>query len=105
MVKMRSMIWTFVFVFGFLATAPVTWACSNLGPGKHVGVVRLTDPANGVLVIIDAESRRPIRFLTSGELLRKVHADDTVIVTFTTQENQFIANEIVVHLAKMNSMS
>lgn len=105
MVKIRAMVWVFVFVFGFLAAAPFTWACSNMGPGKHMGVVRSSDPVNGVLVIIDAESRRPIRFLSSGELLRKVHADDTVIVTFTTQKDRLIAKEIVVHLSKMNAVS
>ncbi|HIE65458.1 MAG: hypothetical protein ABGX83_01135 [Nitrospira sp.] len=105
MLKVRAMIWTLVFVFGLLAAAPSAWTCSSMGPGKHMGVVRTSDPLKGVLVIIDAESQHPIHFLTSGELLRKVHADDTVIVTFTTHEDQLIAKEIVVHLAKRNPMS
>lgn len=105
MPKVRAMIWTFVFVFGLLAAAPSVWACSNMGPGKHMGVVRTSDPVKGVLVIIDAESQRPIQFATSGELLRKVQTDDTVIVTFTTQEDQLIAKKIVVHLAKRNPVS
>jgi len=102
---MKATIWTFVFVFGLSAAVPGLWACSGLGPGKHMGVVRTSDSIKGVLVIIDAESQRPIRFLTSGELLRKVHTDDTVIVTFTSQEDQLIADEIVVHIARTNPMS
>jgi hypothetical protein len=105
MIKIRAMGWTFVFVFGLLAAAPIAWACSNMGPGKHVGVVKTSDSVKGVLVIIDAESQKPIRFLTASELLRKVQADDTVIVTFTTREDQLIAKEIVVHLAKRNPVS
>ncbi len=105
MLKMRSMVWTFVFVFGLLAAAPIAWACLNMGPGKHVGVVTKSDQVNGLLVIIDAESQKPIRFLSSGELLRKVNTDDTVIVTFTTHKDQLVAKEVVVHLAKRNPVS
>lgn len=105
MLKSRTAIWTFVFTTVLMSVAPTAWSCSNMGPGKHVGVVTTSDPGNGILVITDAETRKPIRFVSSGELLRQVDTDDTVIVTFTTHEGQLIAKEIVVHLSRTNPVS
>ncbi len=84
-----------------LLLAPV-WAaaCSNLGPDKHMGMVTLVDPLKGTLSLMDAETKNTIVFLTGEELLKKIHVNDQVVVTFETDKNQHVAKDIVVHASK-----
>ena len=84
-----------------LLLAPV-WAaaCSNLGPDKHMGIVTLVDPLKGTLSLMDAETQKTIAFVTGEELLKKVHVNDRIVVTFETDKDQHVAKEIVVHASK-----
>ncbi|MFQ5779574.1 MAG: hypothetical protein ACE5HN_02155 [Nitrospiria bacterium] len=104
MMKKRWAKWVIIIALGIFAAAPISWACSNLGPGKHMGVIRSIDPIGGVLVLIDAETRKPIRFLTSDDLLKTVKVNDTVVVVFKNEKGRLVARDIVVHLGETGSL-
>ena len=72
-------------------------ACANLGPGKHMGVVKMIDPIKGVFTLVDAETRRSIRFRINDDLLKKVKISNTIVVTYQAGKDGLVAKEIVVH--------
>lgn len=71
-------------------------ACSSMGPDKHVGVVKAVEAPNGALVLVDAETGKPIRFIASAKLLEGVKVNDKAVVTFKTEGEKLLAKEIVV---------
>lgn len=97
--KITAVKWAAAFVLfsalGF-GWGPVS-ACSNLGPEKHMGIVKFVDPAKGTMSLIDAESQQMLTFVAEGDVLNKVNMNDTIVVTFEKKETQLIAKEIVVH--------
>ncbi len=96
-IQMKCVVWIIAVLFGASSGSALSLACSNLGAGKHMGVVRMIDPIKGALSIIDAETRRPITFVTGENSLKSVHVNDTVVITFERDKDQLIAKEIVVH--------
>jgi len=97
-VRLSMVFGFFVVLLGLSAGEAKVSACSNLGPGKHMGIVQIIDPIQGTFTIVDAETRRPVLFETAEALLKKVKIDDTIVVTYLkTEKNQFIAKDIVVH--------
>jgi len=94
----RVLLVFFVALLGLSVERSQVLACSNLGPGKHMGVVKMIDPIQGVFSIVDAETRRSVRFETEEKLLKTIHVDDTIVVRYLkTEKGPFIAKEIVVH--------
>ena len=76
-----------------LWTGPLS-ACSSMGPGKHVGVVQAVQIDKGILMLIDAETGKPIAFSASPELLQKTRAQEKVIMTFKTEGARLVAQNI-----------
>ncbi|MFQ5587469.1 MAG: hypothetical protein ACE5F7_01400 [Nitrospiria bacterium] len=72
-------------------------ACSSLGSEKHMGVVKFVDPGKGTMSLIDAETQKVLTFVSKKDLLKKVHMNDTIVVTFEKKDTQLIAKAIVVH--------
>jgi len=72
------------------------WACSSMGPDKHMGVVKTVGPAEGALVIIDAETGKPIQFTASSKLLEGVRVNDKAVVTFKMEGDRLLAEKIEV---------
>ena len=88
----------FIVLFGVSIGSNLVSACSNLGPGKHMGVVKMIDSVKGAFTLVDAETRRPVRFMIGEDLLKTVKINDTIVVTYhQTEKGQFVAKEIVVH--------
>lgn len=79
-----------------LSTGGVVWACSNMGPDKHVGMVKAIDTKEGTLTLIDAETGKPLQFATSASLLKGVKVNDKAVVTFKSEGAHLITKELVV---------
>lgn len=72
------------------------WACSSMGPDKHMGVVQAVGTPEGAFVIVDAETGKPIEFIASAKLLEGVKVNDKAVVTFKMEGDQLLAKEIAV---------
>lgn len=79
-----------------LSTGPAAWACSNMGPDKHVGMVKAIDLKGETLTLIDAETGKPLQFATPASLLKGVKVQDRAVVTFRSEGERLIAKELVV---------
>ncbi|MFQ5543693.1 MAG: hypothetical protein ACE5FY_05010 [Nitrospiria bacterium] len=99
--KIRSTIGIVTVFFVLFGVIGFTMACSNLGNGKHMGIVKIIDPIKGILTIVDAETRQAIPFITKDNLLKTVHVNDTVVITFEKNEGHLISKSIVVHAVEM----
>ncbi len=92
MPKMRSIaVGIALFV---LLLAPPLWACSQMGPNKHVGIVQKVDLKTGVFTIIDAETGKPLTFRAASRLLEALRSDSRVLITFKMVGDQLTAEEI-----------
>lgn len=79
-----------------MGAAGLSWACSSMGPDKHMGVVKAVGNPEGALVIVDAETGKPIQFSASPKLLEGVKVNDKAVVTFKMEGDRLLAKEIVV---------
>ncbi|MFQ5753254.1 MAG: hypothetical protein ACE5HI_14780 [bacterium] len=94
--KIKLAIAFFAVLFGVSTSVVPVLACSNLGPGKHLGIVRMVDATQGTLTLIDAETRKAIHFLIAEDLLKKVQRNDRVIITFKSEKDQLIVEDIAI---------
>lgn len=78
------------------ATAGLSWACSSMGPDKHMGVVKAIGTPEGAFTIVDAETGKPIQFVASAKLLEGVKVDDKAVVTFKLDGERLLAEKIEV---------
>ena len=46
-----------------------TWACDAAGPSTHIGTVQSVDASSKTFTIIDAQTRMPISFAASSEII------------------------------------
>ncbi|MFY9270651.1 MAG: hypothetical protein WAO55_12995 [Candidatus Manganitrophaceae bacterium] len=88
-----AMVFSLVFLAG---KAGLLLACSSMGPDKHVGVVKAINQPEGSLVLIDAETGKPIQFIASAKLLEGVKVDGKAIVTFKAEGDRLLAKEVMV---------
>jgi hypothetical protein len=51
-----------------LFTSTTAWACSAVGPNKHVGMLLNIDKPGQSFTVLDAETNRPITFLADEAL-------------------------------------
>lgn len=79
----------------FAATAGLSWACSSMGPDKHMGVVKAIT-SEGAFTIVDAETGKPIQFVASTKLLEEVKVNDKAVVTFKMDGERLLAEKIEV---------
>jgi len=68
--------------FGTSLGISTSQACSSLGVGKHFGLVTAVNSAAGTFTIMDAETRKPIQFTASPELLEMIQKDDKIIMRY-----------------------
>ena len=61
-----------------LAPAAVL-ACSGAGPKTHVGTLTGTDPGNGTISIIDAETRQPMTFSAPPDIIESLSGAKGVV--------------------------
>lgn len=73
-----------------------SWACSSMGPDKHIGVVKAIGTPEGAFTIVDAETGKPIQFIASSKLLEGVKINDKAVVTFKMDGERLLAEKIVV---------
>ena len=55
-----------------LISAPVVLACDGAGPASHIGKVVSVDPAGKKFTITDVQTRGPITFVASDEIITGV---------------------------------
>ncbi len=79
-----------------IGTAGLSWACSSMGPDKHMGLVKAIGTSEGAFTIVDAETGKPIQFVASAKLLEGVKVNDKAVVTFKMDGDRLLAKEIVV---------
>jgi hypothetical protein len=79
-----------------VGAAGLGWACSSMGPDKHMGVVKSIDTPEGAFVIVDAETGKPIQFMASNKLLEGVKVNDKAVVTFKMEGDRLLAEKIEV---------
>lgn len=79
-----------------MGAAGFGWACSSMGPDKHMGVVKAVGTPEGALVIVDAETGKPIQFIAPAKLLEGVKVNDKAVVTFKKEGDRLLAKEILV---------
>lgn len=72
-----------------------SWACSSMGPDKHLGVVKAINTPEGALVLVDAETGKPIQFIAPAKLLEGIKVNDKAVVTFKMEGEKLLAKEIV----------
>lgn len=74
-----------------------TWACSGMGPDTHVGLVTGVDTQGGTFTILDAETRQPITFSASSEVLERVSKTKLQIkVTYEKKGGELVAADVVI---------
>ena len=75
-------------VAGILLCSPlVIWACDGAGPSTHVGTVKSVDASSKTFTIIDAQTRMPITFVASNEIIDGLKdAKGSVMVNFEEVE-------------------
>ena len=71
-----------------LLTAPLaTWACDAAGPSTHIGTVQSVDASSKTFTIIDAQTRTPIKFVASNEIIDGLKdAKGSVMVNYEQME-------------------
>ncbi|HHM04937.1 MAG TPA: hypothetical protein ENJ19_04230 [Gammaproteobacteria bacterium] len=70
-------------------------ACEVAGPNKHVGKVMAIDTKAGTFTLLDAETRSPITFHASTDLLRQVgHAMGQVMVSYEEKAAGLVALDL-----------
>ncbi len=79
-----------------VSTGAVAWACSNMGPDKHVGMVKAIDTKEGTLTLIDAETGKPLQFATSASLLKGVKVNDKAVVTFKSEGEHLVTKDLLI---------
>jgi hypothetical protein len=82
--------------FWLVSAGTAVWACSNMGPDKHMGMVKAIDLKEGVLTLIDAETGKPLEFATQASLLKGVKVNDKAVVTFKSEGERLVAKELLV---------
>lgn len=73
-----------------------SWACSSMGPDKHLGVVKAINTPEGALVLVDAETGKPIQFIAPAKLLEGIKVNDKAVVTFKMEGEKLLAKEIAI---------
>lgn len=79
-------------IYSILASAlflPVaTWACDAAGPSTHIGTVQSVDASSKTFTIIDAQTRMPIKFVASNEIIEGLKdAKGSVMVNYEEMES------------------
>lgn len=71
-----------------LLIAPLaTWACDAAGPSTHIGTVQSVDASSKTFTIIDAQTRTPIKFVASNEIIDGLKdAKGSVMVNYEEME-------------------
>ncbi|WP_455374766.1 hypothetical protein [Kaarinaea lacus] len=65
-----------------------TWACDAAGPSTHIGTVQSVDASSKTFTIIDAQTRMPIKFVASNEIIEGLKdAKGSVMVNYEQMES------------------
>lgn len=64
------------------------WACDAAGPSTHIGTVQSVDASGKTFTIIDAQTRMPIKFVASNEIIDGLKdAKGSVMVNYEEMED------------------
>ncbi len=105
MKKWTKMVWMAMAVIsGLTLLGGPLFACSSLGPEKHMGIVTFVNPEKGTMSLIDAESQKAMAFVGESDVLNKINVNDTIVVTFEEQKTGLVAKAVVVHRAAKSAL-
>ena len=91
---MRAMMLLLTLAGLVFVSAPSASACDAAGPNTHVGAVTAIDLTRKTLTLKDADTTRPIVFVTTTEQLKGVKIADAVAVTYVAEGKQLRATSI-----------
>ncbi len=78
-----------------LFASTTAWACSAVGPNKHVGMLLNIDKPGQSFTVLDAETNRPITFLADEALLtRLTGAKGQILVDFEAEGSKLRATSV-----------
>jgi len=93
---MKKQILTIVMTAGLamFAVMPAV-ACSVAGPNKHVGQITEVNAKAGTFTIMDAETRKPIVFAASADIIKDAaKAKGSVMVSYEQSDGKMVAKDI-----------
>ena len=77
-----------LFVSALLLLPVLTWACDGAGPSTHVGTLKSVDASSKTFTIIDAQTRMPIKFVASNEIIDGLkEAKGSIMVNYEEMES------------------
>jgi len=92
--KKQILITMMVAALSMSATMPV-FACNAAGPNKHVGQVTAVNASSGTFTILDAETRKPIVFTASADIIKDAaKAKGSVMVSYEQSNGKMVAKDI-----------
>jgi len=93
---MKKYIFITMMVAGLSMSATESaFACSVAGPNKHVGQVTAVNTKAGTFTILDAETRKPIVFAASANMIKDAaKAKGSVMVSYEQSDGKMIAKDI-----------
>lgn len=91
---MKTGVTLVVALLTLLAAAGPAAACEMAGPNTHVGAVLTIDGSRAGFTLRDMQTRRPITFLASPELLAGVRVNDEIVVVYTPEGESLRAKSI-----------
>ncbi len=93
---MKKHLFVFMAVAGLtLSVASPVLACSAAGPDKHVGQVTAVDAKAGTFTVMDAETRKPITFSASSEIIKDAaKSNGSVMVSYEKSDGKLVAKDI-----------
>ena len=84
----RKILISSLFVSTLLLLPVLTWACDGAGPSTHIGTVQSVDASSKTFTIIDAQTRMPIKFMASNEIIDGLKdAKGSVMVNYEEMES------------------
>lgn len=84
----RKILFTSLLVSTLLLLPVLTWACDGAGPSTHIGTVQSVDASSKTFTIIDAQTRMPIKFMASNEIIDGLKdAKGSVMVNYEEMES------------------
>ncbi len=83
MTVMKQFIFKAILAGALFISPLATWACDAAGPSTHIGTVQSVDASSNTFTIIDAQTRMPITFMASNEIIDGLKdAKGSVMVNF-----------------------
>jgi len=80
---MKQFLMKTIMLGAMLGLPMLGWACDGAGPSTHVGTLKSVDASGKTFTIIDAQTRKPIKFTANNEIIDGLKdANGSVMVNY-----------------------